>query len=204
MNSFCFRLGQRSAFLAILVGALLSTFAVPSHAADVASGAQTILPTATPPPFTDGAGSSAKSIDAVPKIDPIARGVVQVAHNRWAKGVGVGLSPNLSFAGGHPVLMLMTNVNEPATTKHHLEQAVVEACQFLLDDTTFDKAVICVARVNPKNPDATKMENIVVTRDAYQKAIKGAGKSQKLPESFAKLRGDKAGVHQAYAELGFK
>ena len=192
---------KRSSFLFFLASALGATglCAQSANTAPAASGTAT-----QPPPFTAPSAPAKTNEGKGPKIDPIARGIVEVAHGRWSKGVGLGLNPSLSFVGGQPTLTLVVDANETPAAKRHFEEAVVEACQFLVNDTAFESAVVCVTRVNSKNPKATKTENIVIHRAAFEAAIKGAGKNQKLSAAKAKLRGNDAGIHHACLELGFK
>lgn len=157
---------------------------------------------ATPPANSGGKAGSAKDNDSGLPRSTCA--ILRLEQAKWARTLGVGYSPSLSILHGKPDLMLIQNVDEPAVLHGHLEQAVMAACRFLLDDTTCETATISIVRFNPHHPDATKVDNYQISRTSFQAAVKTAGKHAELATAFARLQESDAAVHAAFVGLGLK
>jgi hypothetical protein len=166
----------------LLTGLAIALHAAPPAGIPAAAAANSgILTSSDPtqaPPFSPPSKTSrtAKADDpASAAIDPALRDRIMAAHAAWLKQAGNEFAPSLQFVGGSPILMLNTTPNEPAARKSRRLNAIVAECGFLLDDAAFDRAVVCVAVFDPKNPASTTTRNVEIKRGRFQAAAKKAG-----------------------------
>ena len=158
-----------------------------------------------PPPFPDAEKTALVALDAATAaIIPALRARTDAAHVDWVKVKGAGFHPNLTYLGGHPVMMLMVASDESVPAQTYRLGAIVDACAFMLQDSAFDQAVICLATYDAAHPEKMTTRNIEVKRDAFQSAVKKAGKSSTFATALAAVRADDsaAAVRQVCTELG--
>jgi hypothetical protein len=160
-----------------------------------------------PPPFIEVPGDPRPADQPVDKatlaLDPVLTGRVQNAHAQWAKaGDGKEFSPSLSFVGGRPIVMVMAESDENPGMQNRRLKAMVEACEFLVDDSAFESAVLCVSTRDAKNPKVMTTQNTEVHRSAFQAAAKSAGKSNNLPAALTNVHASDVAVKAIAAALG--
>lgn len=164
-----------------------------------------------PPPFVDLPGLTARTAPAVDAataaIPPGLRKKLDSEHADWAKGKGAGaFSPNLSYVGGHPILLLVTSLDEPMPVKMRRLQVVIEACALHVNDDAFERTVICVAEIDPVQPTKVTTRNTEVRREKLQAALKKISGAPNVTAALAAARGDNSATiyQQVCAELGIR
>jgi hypothetical protein len=129
---------------------------------------------------------------------------VDTAHAAWKQQEAAEFKTGLTYVQGVPTLMLITTVGEPADKSFRRRRAILSACDFLLDDTTFAKANICVVTVDPQNPKSQATTNYEIRRGNYQESVKKAAKVSNVKEGAVKARETDSVVNAVSTELGLK
>lgn len=137
-------------------------------------------------------------------VNPALKAKMDEALGRWIKAGGVEFFPSLTYVAGRPVLMLITDPKEPSSVLDRRQSALVKACEFLLADGAFDRAVICVVESDAPRGKVNRNRNTEVRRDRFRAAVKGAGKSDDLPEALAAVRTRMTHVRQVCEQLGLR
>ena len=138
-------------------------------------------------------------------INPAVRARVDAAHGSWkATSGGAEFQPGLNYVGGRPILMLVTRTGESGLIQSRRTNAIVSACEFLLDTGAFDRAVICVVEFDPNGSATPAARNTEISREHFEASAKTAGKSTDLKAALAKVRGDAAAIGAICADLGIR
>lgn len=159
-----------------------------------------------PPPFIerpDGALPQGMALDpATAAISPAVRARVESALATWkAADGGADFFPGLTYLRGNPIVMLVTSKQEADDTKDRRLRSVVTALEFLLEETTFDRATICVVAQNDRDPSPT-VRNHVVRRENFKTAAKSAANVGSVKAAIARARAEPATARQICAALG--
>lgn len=149
--------------------------------------------------FSAGA-VSAQSTDVAPAL----LATLDTAHTSWRKDGGSEFKSGLTCVQGVPTLMVITTSGEAPDKKVRRKRTLVAACEFLLAETTFPKAVICVVEADARDPKKQTLSNFEVLRGNYQEALKKAAKVGDLKEAGRKARETDAIVESICADLGIK
>ncbi len=153
----------------------------------------------------DGPGVlSAQPDPATLAIPSAIRAKTDAAHASWIAQGGAEFSPHLNYAGGAPILMLMVPVDESPATQARRLKAMVQSCEYMVADGSFDHAVVCIATYDPRDRQSMATRNTTVRRDAFQAAVGKAGHSAKLPDALTAAYHTPGAVEQICAELGIR
>lgn len=120
------------------------------------------------------------------------------------RGEAKAFQAGLTYVKGVPVLMMITEAGEAAEKGADRRLAIMAAFDFLLDDTAFDLARVCVVEINKGNPDKQKISNYEIKRAQYQDAAKRASKDTLAKSASAKIKTDRVLVELVATELGIK
>jgi hypothetical protein len=158
-----------------------------------------------PPPFVAGTPSDVPTDPATAAIDPTLRARIGIAYEDWVKTKGGDeFRPSLIFVNGQPILTVIAVVGEAPPVQVRRLGAMISGCGFLLEDEAFERAVICVADFNPKEPDAIASRNTEIQRPVFQESVKRVGKSPDLTAALAAILRDDDAIRQTCAELGLQ
>lgn len=137
-------------------------------------------------------------------VAPAMRQTLDTAHGAWKKDGGAEFESGLTYVKGVPTLMVITSSGEPSDKKIRRKRSIVSACEFLVDDATFAKAMICVVEADEQDPKKQTVFNFEVRRGNYQEAIKKAAKVSDLKEAGRKAKETDSVVESVCADLGIK
>lgn len=124
------------------------------------------------------------------------------AHAAWKRDGGEEFHSGLVYANGTPLLMLVTAKGEAADRALRRKRAIVLACDFLLDETAFGEAGVCVVEFDPKKPREQTLTNYKLRRADFQNAARKAGQTDNVKSAAQKARTDDVVTQKICAELG--
>ena len=141
-------------------------------------------------------------------IDPAKKQAVMSAHDAWKKDRGGHeFFSGLTFVGGRPIIMLITDQNESLPAQARRKAAIVGACEFLLDSSAFDTVSICVVemiRSQNANLRSQTIRTTQVPRYNFEAAARNFGRSSDLRAAIAAAKVDEAAVYQICTQLGIR
>lgn len=184
-------------FCILPTGLAISTFAqgVSSPAAVSPS-----TPTITGTTGVDVAPSNPE-IAAIPAA---IRLKADTAHAHWLAQGATEFFPKYTYAGGAPTLMLMVPINETPAALARRQKLMVQACEFMVADDTFDHAVICIATYDPNDRSSMAARNIAISRAGFQSAVTRAANAPTVSNALAAIYTTPAAVGQICAALGLR
>lgn len=159
--------------------------------------------TATPPPFALPPPAPGTAAALPPAVPFLLRAAMEKAHALWRRlDGGADYHSSLTYLRDKPALMLFTTPDEPGPRTLHRKRAMVQACGFLLDDTSFDRAIICVVELDLRKPDKPRVRNYDLRRPAFQTAAKNATQAADPKDALRQAREDDAHTLKICADLG--
>lgn len=159
----------------------------------------------SPPSSTNGQNAPASAGDAATQAIPSAvRAKADAAHASWLAQIGAEFYPKYTYAGGAPILMLMVPADEMPSVQARRRKAMVQACEFMMADDTFDRAIICIATYDRKDRLSMSTHNTTITRDAFHAAAQKAGNSPDLVAAFNAVYHSSGAVDKICADLGLR
>jgi hypothetical protein len=136
------------------------------------SGLLPATPPLAPPPFVLPPPAHPDPAAAIPVA---LRAATATAHARWkAADGGADFHPTLTYLRDKPALMLVTATDEPGPKALRRKRAIVQAAGFLLDDTAFARAIVCVVEIDARHPDKPRVRNYDLRRPAFQAVVRAA------------------------------
>ncbi len=166
-------------------------------------GAPAFAQTSSPPPFVLPPPAPAADATAQPEVPVVQRAKMDQAHAQWqVRDGGADYHTSLTYLRGKPVLMLITETDESGSKALHRKRAIVQACGFLLDDTTFERAVVCIVEVDLRKPDKPRVRNHDLQRTVFQTAAKNATQTIDAKDALRKAWDDDAPTLRICADLG--
>jgi hypothetical protein len=108
----------------------------------------------------------------------------------------------LTFVRGEPILMIVTDTAEAQPKKALRLAAIVEALGFLLDETGFERANVCVVSRRSDASADQSVRNYALPRATFMAAAKRASGETNSKRALAKLKGNAPAAAEVCTELG--
>lgn len=158
---------------------------------------------APPPPFALPPPVPLPAPAAIPPAEAGRRHAAASAHARWkhADG-GADFQPSLTYLRGTPVLMLITEAGEPGPKTLRRKRAIVQAGAFLLDDTAFERAIVCVVETDGRSAAKPRVRNYDLRRPDFHHTARTAAGAPDARQALRQARDTDALTLRICAELG--
>lgn len=171
--------------------------------AAVSPGPLSANPPPAPPPFLLPPPTVIAEAPALPAASAARRANAATAHARWRhEDGGADFHPSLTYLRDTPVLMLITDAGESGAKALRRKRALVQAGGFLLDDTAFARAVLCVVAVDPARQAAPQVRNYDLRRSTFQAAARTASSNPDAKQALRQAREADAVTLKICADLG--
>lgn len=196
---------KRAVLVVLVVSAVVASNAQPAPLSPVPPipGVLISPDPGMPPPVLDVPGDPAIGPTA-PEVDPRLIEEMAIVYEAWRESDGKDFQPGLSYANGHPILMLITESGEPSQKAGRRKRAILVASDALLKDGRFVEATICVVETSGKAALPVSAANYRLRRQDFHSTIKGRAQAESVTGAMQKIRGDDSLVQRICADLGIK
>jgi hypothetical protein len=158
---------------------------------------------ALPPPFALPPPLPLPTPAAIPPAEASRRSAAASAHARWKhEDGGADFHPSLTYLRGTPVLMLITEPGEPGPKTLRRKRAIVQAGAFLLDDTSFERAIVCVVEADGRSAAKPRVRNYDLRRPDFHHTARTAAGAADARQALRQARDADALTLRICADLG--